>query len=75
MGEKTEQEKVDAYNRMREGAAKGGRQFKHFTPESKQRQREGARRGGASEKHFTPETKEAQITGAQKGGYHSHLHG
>jgi hypothetical protein len=58
--------------RLIEGARKGGKAMKHFTPESKERQREGARRGGKASKHFTPESKERQKGGARKGGQHSH---
>jgi hypothetical protein len=68
MKEKTEQEKLDAYNRIREGARRGGLAEKHFTPSSKEAQRDGARRGGLAEKHFTPSSKEAQRDGARRGG-------
>jgi hypothetical protein len=64
----------EAQERLIEGARKGGRAEKHFTPESKERQKEGARKGGEAPKHFTPETKERQIAGARKGGKHSHIH-
>lgn len=68
----------DAQSRLVEGARKGGKSEKHFTPESKERQIEGARRGGeasaGTEKHYTPESKERQIEGARKGGEHSHIH-
>ena len=63
----------EAQQRLIEGARKGGKAEKHFTPESKERQRAGARKGGESEKHFTDESKERQIAGARKGGQHSHL--
>lgn len=67
---------VEAQRRLIEGARKGGKAPKHFTPESKERQREGARKGGrasaGTEKHYTPESKERQIEGARKGGEHSH---
>ncbi len=69
----TDQEKAERYNRMVEGARKGGMSVKHFTPESKERQREGARRGGEAPKHFTPESKERQIEGARRGGQRSHI--
>jgi general stress protein YciG len=36
----------EAQERLIEGARKGGKAEKHFTPESKERQREGARKGG-----------------------------
>jgi general stress protein YciG len=36
----------EAQERLIEGARKGGKSQKHFTPESKERQREGARKGG-----------------------------
>ena len=36
----------EAQERLIEGARKGGKAPKHFTPESKERQREGARKGG-----------------------------
>jgi general stress protein YciG len=36
----------EAQERLIEGARKGGKSAKHFTPESKERQREGARKGG-----------------------------
>lgn len=36
----------EAQERLIEGAKKGGKAEKHFTPESKERQREGARKGG-----------------------------
>jgi hypothetical protein len=36
----------EAQERLIEGARKGGKARKHFTPESKERQREGARKGG-----------------------------
>jgi general stress protein YciG len=36
----------EAQERLIEGARKGGKSPKHFTPESKERQREGARKGG-----------------------------
>jgi hypothetical protein len=62
--------------RLIEGARKGGKAQKHFTPESKERQIAGARRGGeasaGTEKHYSPESKERQIEGARKGGQHSH---
>jgi hypothetical protein len=63
---------LDAQKRLIEGARRGGKAPKHFTPESKARQREGAIRGGGSPKHFTPESKKRQIRGAIKGGLHSH---
>ncbi len=63
----------EAQQRLIEGARKGGKAEKHFTPESKERQRAGARKGGESEKHFTSESKERQIAGARKGGQHSHM--
>ena len=63
----------EAQQRLIEGARKGGKAEKHFTPESKERQRAGARKGGESEKHFTDESKERQIAGARKGGQHSHM--
>jgi general stress protein YciG len=63
----------EAQQRLIEGARKGGKAPKHFTPESKERQREGARRGGEAPKHFTKESKERQIAGARKGGKHSHM--
>lgn len=63
----------EAQERLIEGARRGGKAPKHFTPESKERQREGARRGGMAPKHFTPESKERQIAGARKGGQHSHM--
>lgn len=37
---------LEAQRRLIEGARKGGKAPKHFTPESKERQREGARKGG-----------------------------
>jgi general stress protein YciG len=64
----------EAQERLIEGARRGGRAEKHFTPESKERQREGARKGGEAPKHFSTESKERQIEGARKGGHHSHLH-
>jgi general stress protein YciG len=64
----------DAQERLIEGARKGGKALKHFTPESKERQREGARKGGEAKKHFTSESKDRQIEGARKGGQHSHMH-
>jgi len=68
----------EAQARLIEGARKGGKTTKHFTPESKERQIAGARKGGESsagtEKHYTPESKERQIRGAKKGGQHSHMH-
>ncbi len=36
----------EAQERLIEGARKGGKAKKHFTPESKERQRAGARKGG-----------------------------
>ncbi len=36
----------EAQERLIEGARRGGKAQKHFTPESKERQREGARKGG-----------------------------
>ncbi|MBI2869216.1 MAG: hypothetical protein HYX96_05260 [Chloroflexi bacterium] len=36
----------EAQERLIEGARRGGRAAKHFTPESKLRQVQGARRGG-----------------------------
>ncbi len=36
----------EAQQRLIQGAKKGGKAPKHFTPESKERQREGARKGG-----------------------------
>ncbi len=36
----------EAQERLIEGARKGGKAPKHFTPESKERQRAGARKGG-----------------------------
>jgi hypothetical protein len=36
----------EAQERLIEGARKGGKAKKHFTPESKERQRLGARKGG-----------------------------
>ncbi len=36
----------EAQERLIEGARRGGKAEKHFTPESKERQREGARKGG-----------------------------
>ncbi len=36
----------EAQERLIEGARKGGKAEKHFTPESKERQIEGARKGG-----------------------------
>jgi len=67
----------EAQERLIEGARKGGKAKKHFTPESKERQRAGARKGGiasaGTEKHYTPESKERQIEGARKGGEHSHM--
>jgi general stress protein YciG len=67
----------EAQRRLIEGARKGGKAYKHFTPESKERQVEGARKGGrassGAEKHYTPESKERQIAGARKGGQHSHF--
>jgi hypothetical protein len=36
----------EAQERLIEGARKGGKAEKHFTPESKEKQREGARKGG-----------------------------
>jgi hypothetical protein len=63
----------EAQERLIEGARRGGKALKHFTPESKERQREGARKGGGALKHFTPESKERQITGARHGGQHSHI--
>jgi hypothetical protein len=36
----------EAQERLIEGARKGGKAEKHFTPDSKERQREGARKGG-----------------------------
>ncbi len=62
----------EAQARLIEGARKGGKALKHFTPESKERQRKGARKGGEAPKHFTSESKERQIEGARKGGQHSH---
>ena len=70
MNEKTDAEKLAAYEQMREGSRKGGRAPKHFTPESKQRQIEGARRGGSQPKHYTSESKRRQIENARKGGLH-----
>ena len=63
----------EAQARLIEGARRGGKAEKHFTPESKERQREGARRGGEAEKHFTSDSKERQIAGARKGGQRSHM--
>ena len=67
----------EAQERLIEGARRGGKAFKHFTPESKERQRAGARKGGlasaGTEKHYTPESKERQIQGARRGGVHSHI--
>lgn len=71
MGEKQLLSRV-AQQRLIEGARKGGKAPKHFTPESKERQREGARKGGKAPKHYTPESKERQRKGARKGGQHSH---
>jgi len=64
----------EAQERLIEGARKGGKAEKHFTPESKERQRAGAKKGGLAPKHFTPESKARQIEGARKGGKHSHMH-
>jgi hypothetical protein len=65
-----------AQERLIEGARKGGKAFKHFSPESKERQIAGARKGGrasaGTEKHYSTESKERQIQGARKGGEHSH---
>ncbi len=36
----------EAQQRLIQGAKKGGKAPKHYTPESKERQREGARKGG-----------------------------
>ncbi len=36
----------EAQERLIQGARRGGKAEKHFTPESKERQREGARKGG-----------------------------
>ncbi|MDD5702006.1 MAG: hypothetical protein PHU23_08125 [Dehalococcoidales bacterium] len=36
----------EAQERLIEGARKGGKAKKHFTPESKERQKAGARKGG-----------------------------
>lgn len=36
----------EAQERLIEGARKGGKATKHFTPESKERQRAGAKKGG-----------------------------
>ncbi len=60
--------KEKTYDRMIEGARKGGRTPKHYTPESKHRLLEGARKGGLAEKHFSPESKARRITGYRKGG-------
>jgi general stress protein YciG len=49
MKAKTAKEKLDAYNRIIEGAKKGGSvKGKKFTKESKQRQVNGGRKGGLS---------------------------
>jgi hypothetical protein len=57
---KTDQEKIEAYNKMIEGATRGGKSLKHFSPESKERQRSGAQKGGhnglGKHKNFKPET-------------------
>jgi hypothetical protein len=68
MAAKTDQEKIDTYNRMVEGARKGGKTEKHFTPISKEKQVEGCRNGGSRTKHFTPESKNRQIEGGRIGG-------
>jgi len=41
---------IEAQKRIVEGAKKGGKAEKHFTPESKQRLIEGARKGGSHPK-------------------------
>jgi hypothetical protein len=63
----------EAQMRLIEGARKGGKAPKHFTPETKERQKNGARKGGAAPKHFTAETKARQIEGSRLGGRHSHV--
>ena len=70
MGKTFEELKI-MYERIIEGARKGGKAPKHFTPESKARQIAGAIKGGKAEKHFTPESKARQIAGAIKGGANS----
>ena len=48
----------EAQERLIEGARKGGKAPKHFTPESKERQRQGARKGGQHSHMHDPGRKE-----------------
>lgn len=60
MAAKTDAEKIEMYNRMIEGARKGGSAQKHFTKISKRLQVLGAAKGGhaglGKHKNFKPES-------------------
>ena len=58
MPEKKDLMSREAQERLIEGARRGGKAKKHFTPESKERQREGARKGGRHSHMHDPGRKE-----------------